>query len=119
VSLTDSKNPPCNLFTRETLPRPPHPIPTFVTMANAPLVGRDGGINKSVSTKWRSRIFLQRGLDTGVNKLPDGQITRLSRSIRCAEIASFLLVLQDGRLGNRAFSGLSIATNNVRCPGRS
>ena len=25
-----------------TLPRPPHPIPTFVTMANAPLSGRDG-----------------------------------------------------------------------------
>jgi len=82
-------------------------------------VGRDGGINKSVSTKWRSRIFLQRGLDTGVNKLPVGQITRLCRSIRCAEIASFLLVLQDGPLGNRAFSGLSIATNNVRCPSRS
>jgi len=34
-------------------------------------VGRDGGINKSVSTKWRSRIFLQRGLDTRINKLPD------------------------------------------------
>src|SRR6266567_8375170 len=27
---------------RPTLPRPPHPIPTFVTMANAPLAGRDG-----------------------------------------------------------------------------
>src|SRR5258705_9990251 len=69
------KNPPCHHVARPTLPRPPHPIPTFVTMANAPLVGRDGGINKSVSTKWRSRIFLQRGLDTGVNKLPVGQIS--------------------------------------------
>jgi hypothetical protein len=28
--------------TRPTLQRPPHPIPTFVTMANAPLSGRDG-----------------------------------------------------------------------------
>jgi hypothetical protein len=27
---------------RLTLPRPPHPIPTFVTMANAPLAERDG-----------------------------------------------------------------------------
>jgi len=26
-----------------TPPRPPHPIPTFVTMANAPLPGQDGG----------------------------------------------------------------------------
>src|SRR5258705_14023183 len=42
------KNPPCHHVARPTLPRPPHPIPTFVTMANAPLVGRDGGINKSV-----------------------------------------------------------------------
>jgi hypothetical protein len=25
-----------------TLPRPPHPVPTFVTMANAPLEGQDG-----------------------------------------------------------------------------
>jgi hypothetical protein len=24
------------------LPHPPHPIPTFVTMANAPLLGQDG-----------------------------------------------------------------------------
>src|SRR5258707_13714861 len=41
------KNPPCHHVARPTLPRPPHPIPTFVTMANAPLVGWDGGINKS------------------------------------------------------------------------
>jgi hypothetical protein len=75
-----SFDPPYDPLARKTLPRPPHPIPTFVTMANAPLVGRDGGINKSVSTKWRSRIFLQRGLDTRINKLPDGQITRLRRS---------------------------------------
>jgi hypothetical protein len=52
-------------------------------------VGRDGGINKSVSTKWRSRIFLQRGLDTRINKLPVGQITRLSRSTGGAEIGIF------------------------------
>jgi hypothetical protein len=30
-----------------TLPRPPHPVPTFVTMANAPLSGQDGKIFKS------------------------------------------------------------------------
>src|SRR2546430_11766646 len=32
---------PANNSSRLTLPRPPHPIPTFVTMANAPLL-RDG-----------------------------------------------------------------------------
>ncbi len=26
-------------LSRPTLPRPPHPVPTFVTMANAPLIG--------------------------------------------------------------------------------
>jgi hypothetical protein len=30
-------------FARPTLPRPPHPIPTFVTMANAPLLGTGWG----------------------------------------------------------------------------
>ncbi len=36
------KDSPCHSLARTTLPRPPHPIPTFVTMANAPLPGRDG-----------------------------------------------------------------------------
>ena len=31
--------PPCDHITRPTLPRPPQPVPTFVTMANAPLSG--------------------------------------------------------------------------------
>jgi hypothetical protein len=26
------------MLARPTLPRPPHPVPTFVTMANAPLL---------------------------------------------------------------------------------
>jgi hypothetical protein len=37
-SLTD--RPPCEPFSRPTLPRPPQPVPTFVTMANAPLAGQ-------------------------------------------------------------------------------
>src|SRR6202171_3593854 len=32
-------NPPCAIGLTPTLPRPPHPVPTFVTMANAPLLG--------------------------------------------------------------------------------
>ncbi len=36
--------PPCDQNARPTLPRPPHPIPTFVTMANAPREGWDGGV---------------------------------------------------------------------------
>ncbi len=77
--------------------------PAFVTIMIRPSVGWDGGINKSVSIKWRSRIFLQRGLDTRINKLPVGQITRLSCSARGAKIPGFLLVLQNGPSGNRTF----------------
>src|SRR5512140_1726134 len=36
-------NPPRHHVSRLTLPRPPHPAPTFVTMANAPLAGQDAG----------------------------------------------------------------------------
>src|SRR5258708_31730367 len=35
-------NPPCAIGLTPTLPRPPHPVPTFVTMANAPCSGQDG-----------------------------------------------------------------------------
>ena len=35
----ESKDPPCDPARAPTLPRPPHPVPTFVTMANAPRAG--------------------------------------------------------------------------------
>ena len=53
-------------------PRPPHPAPTFVTMANAPLPGQDGGSRRTDLPDGLSEIFLQKGLD---RKQPDGQIT--------------------------------------------
>ena len=40
-SLTENR--PATTSAPPTLPRPPHPVPTFVTMANAPREGRDGG----------------------------------------------------------------------------
>jgi hypothetical protein len=54
---------PANTTTRPTLPRPPRPAPTFVTMANAPLPGRDGGICKGDLGLARRSIFLQVRLD--------------------------------------------------------
>ena len=48
---------PATTTTRPTLPRPPQPAPTFVTMANAPLPGRDGGICKSDLGLARRSIF--------------------------------------------------------------
>src|SRR5258705_6529656 len=71
-----SFDPPCDPFARKTLPRPPHPTPTFVMMANAPLVGRDGEGSRCDLGWTKTEIFLQRGMDTPVNKLPVGQISK-------------------------------------------
>jgi hypothetical protein len=54
---------PANTTTRPTLPRPPQPAPTFVTMANAPLPGRDGGSCKGDLGLARRSIFFQSRLD--------------------------------------------------------
>jgi hypothetical protein len=59
--------------------RPSHPAPTFVTMANAPLVGRDGGNCKFDLGQTRSGIFLRAGMDRfsrATKFLPVGQISR-------------------------------------------
>jgi hypothetical protein len=52
---------PCDPLARKTLPRPPHPIPTFVTMANAPLAGRDDESSRCDLGWVKMEIFLQRG----------------------------------------------------------
>ena len=44
--------------------RPPRPVPTFVTMANAPLVGQDGGSFSFDLPDAESGKFLRKGLDT-------------------------------------------------------
>jgi hypothetical protein len=41
--ITHRPKPALRSRSRPTLPRPPHPAPTFVTMANAPQEERDGG----------------------------------------------------------------------------
>jgi hypothetical protein len=43
--------------------RPPLPAPTFVTMADAPLAGRDGGSCRVESTCPQRGIFSRQGLD--------------------------------------------------------
>ena len=52
--------------------------PALMTLRNAPLSGRDDGINKAASSKRRSEIFLRKGLDRVRAKQPDGQISWLS-----------------------------------------
>ena len=42
--IAHGTNPPCAIGLTPTLPRPPHPVPTFVTMANAPPRDRTAGL---------------------------------------------------------------------------
>jgi hypothetical protein len=55
-------------------------LPASVTIAIRPSWGWDGGINKSVSTKRRSEIFLTRALDTKLAGQPVGRISRRRRA---------------------------------------
>jgi hypothetical protein len=67
---------PCDPIARKTLPRPPHPVPYVRDDRETPLcVGRDGQSSRGDLGGAETEIFLQRGLDTPVNKPPDGQIT--------------------------------------------
>jgi hypothetical protein len=70
------KNSPCDPIARETLPRPPHPVPYVRDDRETPLcVGRDAKSSRGDLGCVKTKIFLQMGLDTPVNKPPDGQIT--------------------------------------------
>jgi len=71
------KNPPCDPVARKTLPRPPHPVPYVRDDRETPLcVGRDAKSSRCDLGGTKTEIFLQMGLDTRVDKLPDGQISR-------------------------------------------
>jgi hypothetical protein len=75
-----SFDPPCNPVARKTLPRPPHPVPYVRDDRETPLcVGRDAQSSRSDLGCLKTEIFLQRGLDTPLNKPPDGQITTRQR----------------------------------------
>ena len=50
-----------------------------MTMANAPLVGWDGQSSRGDLGGTETEIFFQMGLDTPVNKPPDGQISTRQR----------------------------------------
>src|ERR1700754_158230 len=56
-------NPPCDSSARLMPPRPPHPAPTFVTMANAPLNGTGCKGNSFDLGLATTGMFLRGGLD--------------------------------------------------------
>src|SRR5450432_2193073 len=75
----ESFDSPCDPIARKTLPRPPHPHPASVTIAIRPSVGWDTKSSRCDLGGTKTEIFLQRGLDSPVNKPPDRQITTRPR----------------------------------------
>src|SRR6267142_1483826 len=69
-----SFNSPCNPIARKTLPRPPHPIPTFVTIMIRPS-SRDGMARtcRDDLPDGESKTFFETGLDSQIADLPVGQ----------------------------------------------
>ena len=73
------ENLPCDPIARQTLPRPPHPVPTSVTIAKRPSVGRDGESCRSDLGQAETEIFSTTskiGLDRKITAEPVGQISR-------------------------------------------
>src|ERR1700730_4012062 len=62
-SLTDLSTRPAITSRAYALLRPPHPVPTSVTIAKRPSMGRYGGGYRSDLGQAGTRIFFQTGLD--------------------------------------------------------
>jgi hypothetical protein len=56
--LTETR--PAITLARPTLPGPPHPVPTFVTMANAPRERQDGGDKPVIWVRSEAEYFCER-----------------------------------------------------------
>src|SRR3954470_3486636 len=56
--IAHGQNPPCHRLARPTLPRPPHPRPTSVTIAIRPSGGPETGeVLKLICPTWLRDIF--------------------------------------------------------------
>jgi hypothetical protein len=70
---------PATALARPTPSRPPRPAPTFVTMANAPLAGRDGQSYKVICISEKQKYFLQRGWTGHANQRFDRRFCLVGR----------------------------------------
>ena len=76
------KNSPCDPIARQTLPRPPHPVPYVRDDRETPLcVGRDGETHRDVSTRHGSEKFFEMGLDNSPNHWAE-PFQQIARSVR-------------------------------------
>jgi hypothetical protein len=115
---------PCDPIARKTLPRPPHPAPTSVTIAKRPSVW--DGIRNVLDVIWglRKPKYFCREDWTGRNELiPQENLFSIvipdyaEPVIGCA-FAWLTMTELSGTAMGRPFR-LVVASNNVRCPSQS
>ena len=82
--IAHSRSPPCDHVSCLTLPRPPQPAPTFVTMANAPLSGRDGGGYRLIWVFGKTEYFCKGGWTGFRDGSPSGK--SLADQAGCARV---------------------------------
>jgi hypothetical protein len=69
-SIAHGVHPALRRQARPTLPRPPHPIPTFVTMANAPPRDRTAGLLVLICPTAKAKYFYEWGWTEESRKKP-------------------------------------------------
>src|SRR5216684_3161059 len=112
------ENPPCDPIARKTLPRPPHPVPYVRDDRETPLcVGRDTQSSRCDLGGVKTKIFLQRGLDTPFNKPPGGQITTRQRE-HIARVPDAVRRSSGDANGSRECAAPHRPVALLRCPGR-
>jgi hypothetical protein len=71
----DSKEPTLRSHLTQNAAASTASLPASVTIAIPPMVGWDAKSSRDDLGQLKTEIFLQRGMDTHVDKTPDGQIT--------------------------------------------
>jgi hypothetical protein len=109
------ENHPATTLARPTLPRPPHPVPTFVTMANAPLLGQDGRDKEVIWVRWKQEYFCKGDWTGQISLKPLQKIAQMRRAIS----PPFRRI--DGRAGQESVAtdryGLGLSGANARQTG--
>ena len=121
-------------ISRATLPRPPRPVPTFVTMANAPLSGTGWPDFTFDLPDGLSGIFLREGLDRTFDLIcPSGSFGRFAtalgresrikliceRPLGCAFRTELRHCGTSEKYPKQSFTGADLRTSCLKYPGRA
>ena len=114
-SLTENR--PATAISRPTLPRPPHPVPTSVTMANAPRERRDGGDKPVICLRSEAEYFCD-GDWTGRNRLIRFRKLAFRRNAKSRRFIRSRLHAVLNLQGESRFGGLRRIEDSSIAPGQ-